>query len=411
MQVSSLGKRWIQRKTVNKEKREMKTSKTKSLELTSKEVSADNKNLYSLTTGTASSGLFFENQESDLSPSLAQSLIVQAEDSSTLLKKKEKSSKQNIKLSLGQVEGVDGNSELPSLLVEKFKRDPKKRTKLLFPSNTLWYNHKLSPLKQHSSSRSLCREHSDLMKLYAKKLLEMETKLYNNNLGEKNSSDLNWMSTVAASGTFHDKLAAKIVLMQESMIHNLDSLLSVILLTQKKKRESLKALDCLKSLWITDLLPENRKLKFFYEQNLYDAASSDAHLLLIYFEDQVKVAYSTYLQALEKHLSDSQYSIKNNLIQILLELLIERPEQEKVLLSLLVNKMGDPDRQLASKISHYLNRLLQRHPRMKLVIVNEVEQFLRRPNMTLQAQLGVPVLFLYALYSVAVVAGTTRCVF
>ncbi|KAJ3619187.1 hypothetical protein Zmor_008735 [Zophobas morio] len=205
-------------------------------------------------------------------------------------------------------------------------------------------------------------------------------------LGEKNSSDLNWMSTVAASGTFHDKLAAKIVLMQESMIHNLDSLLSVILLTQKKKRESLKALDCLKSLWITDLLPENRKLKFFYEQNLYDAASSDAHLLLIYFEDQVKVAYSTYLQALEKHLSDSQYSIKNNLIQILLELLIERPEQEKVLLSLLVNKMGDPDRQLASKISHYLNRLLQRHPRMKLVIVNEVEQFLRRPNMTLQAQ-------------------------
>jgi hypothetical protein len=37
-------------------------------------------------------------------------------------------------------------------------------------------------------------------------------------LGEKNSSDLNWMSTVAASGTFHDKLAAKIVLMQESMV-------------------------------------------------------------------------------------------------------------------------------------------------------------------------------------------------
>jgi hypothetical protein len=70
MQVSSLGKRWIQRKTVNKEKREMKTSKTKSLELTSKEVSADNKNLYSLTTGTATPGLFFENQESDLSPSL-----------------------------------------------------------------------------------------------------------------------------------------------------------------------------------------------------------------------------------------------------------------------------------------------------------------------------------------------------
>lgn len=59
----------------------------------------------------------------------------------------------------------------------------------------------------------------------------------------------------------------------------------------------------------------------------------------------------------------------------------KKPEQEQRLLSALVNKLGDPDRKLASKVGFLLSRLLTEHPMMKVVVVREVERFMFRPGL------------------------------
>lgn len=53
-------------------------------------------------------------------------------------------------------------------------------------------------------------------------------------------------------------------------------------------------------------------------------------------------------------------------------LLARKPEGEAKLLSALVNKLGDPDRKLASKAGYLMAQLLLEHPGMKPVVVREV---------------------------------------
>jgi hypothetical protein len=52
--------------------------------------------------------------------------------------------------------------------------------------------------------------------------------------------------------------------------------------------------------------------------------------------------------------------------------------QEQRLLNILVNKLGDPQRKVASKSGYLLSRLLVTHPAMKGVVVREVERFVFR---------------------------------
>jgi ribosome biogenesis protein MAK21 len=55
-------------------------------------------------------------------------------------------------------------------------------------------------------------------------------------------------------------------------------------------------------------------------------------------------------------------------------LLKDKPEQESNLLRLLVNKLGDRDRKIASRASYLLLQLQTSHPGMKAIIVRTIEQ-------------------------------------
>lgn len=68
------------------------------------------------------------------------------------------------------------------------------------------------------------------------------------------------------------------------------------------------------------------------------------------------------------------------------ELLLEKPEQERQILSILVNKLGDIQKVIGSKVSYLLTCLIERHPNMRLHVVKEVEQVLYRSNVGLKAQ-------------------------
>ena len=53
---------------------------------------------------------------------------------------------------------------------------------------------------------------------------------------------------------------------------------------------------------------------------------------------------------------------------------------------MLVNKLGDPEKKVASKACQFLIRLVQQHPNMKPVVVEEVERLIYRTNVAPKAQ-------------------------
>ncbi|OWK51098.1 CCAAT/enhancer-binding protein zeta [Lonchura striata] len=68
------------------------------------------------------------------------------------------------------------------------------------------------------------------------------------------------------------------------------------------------------------------------------------------------------------------------------KLLCNKSEQEKALLVLLVNKLGDPQNKIATKASYLLETLLHKHPNMNGVVCSEVERLLYRSNINVKTQ-------------------------
>lgn len=78
--------------------------------------------------------------------------------------------------------------------------------------------------------------------------------------------------------------------------------------------------------------------------------------------------------------------VKTKMMTYIYDLLKAKPEEEQNLLTLLVNKMGDQERKIASKTTHLLSQLLQEHPAMKVIVIKEVERLLFRANVAEKAK-------------------------
>lgn len=82
----------------------------------------------------------------------------------------------------------------------------------------------------------------------------------------------------------------------------------------------------------------------------------------------------------------NQDNSKNLAIVCTSKLLCYSPEKEQMLLSMLVNKLGDPSNVVASKALHHLTEVAYKHPAMCEVIAKETEKLLFRNNITEHAQ-------------------------
>lgn len=181
------------------------------------------------------------------------------------------------------------------------------------------------------------------------------------------------------------------VLLQDGAVANLPSLDGLLGMVGKKGGARAvvgSAMDALKELFTTVLLPD-RKLRFFEQQPLDKVeAGREGERRLLYWlvEDGIKKRYATYVDALEACSRDNLEYIKDRAVKALFELLSAKPEQEARLLAALVNKLGDPDRKLASKVGYLLTRLLAEHPGMSVPVVREVERFMFRPGLQERAR-------------------------
>uniref|UniRef100_A0A6N2K4S6 CCAAT-binding factor domain-containing protein n=1 Tax=Salix viminalis TaxID=40686 RepID=A0A6N2K4S6_SALVM len=139
---------------------------------------------------------------------------------------------------------------------------------------------------------------------------------------------------------------------------------------------------------LTSLLPD-RKLKTLLQRPLYNVPETkDGYSLLLfwYWEDCLKQRYERFVFALEEASRDMLPALKDKSLKIIYALLKSKSEQERRLLSALVNKLGDPQNKSASNADYHLSNLLSDHPNMKAVVIDEVDSFLFRPHMGLRSK-------------------------
>ncbi|XP_050506549.1 CCAAT/enhancer-binding protein zeta [Diabrotica virgifera virgifera] len=228
----------------------------------------------------------------------------------------------------------------------------------------------------------------------AKKCHDSEV-LHYNTKNSKTNSDFQWMKTVMSKGTLSDKIAAHTVMIQDNPVACLDTIRNLVgMVKVGKKKECTTVMETLTELFLSNLLIPNRKLKAFHQRPLSalnelssgNAVSRRKILSYWYFEDQLKEIYATFVVALNAVAHDTVDSNKDKAVTALYKLLVDNSEQEKNLLTYIINKLGDPSQKIASKVIYCLTQLLYKHVNMQLVVLNEIEKLLFRPNISTRAQ-------------------------
>ncbi|KAF6810931.1 CBF/Mak21 family protein [Colletotrichum sojae] len=243
------------------------------------------------------------------------------------------------------------------------------------------------------------------LKSHAVALLQADESAYSKSVLA--SSSRKFLSTIMSSGTLTDKVSALTLAVQESPLHNIKAFESLLSLASKRSRaQAIGALGALVDLLGPGLvLPSNRRLRSFQSQpGLLGALQKSAtktwspgqplpgrltegHLIQWAYEDWLKISYFKVVQLLEVWCNDEIEYSRTRSLDFVYGLLKDKPEQETNLLRLLVNKLGDKDRKIASRVSYLLLQLQNTHPGMKQVIIKSIEQeVLLRPGQTFRAK-------------------------
>ena len=215
--------------------------------------------------------------------------------------------------------------------------------------------------------------------------------------GARTSAESAWLRLVRTAGTAADKVAAALVTAQQDPVGNgkaIDALLDLAdgARTAGGKRGAGQALDALRDLFTGALMPD-RKLRRMEQQpiDVLLATYRPGHplrrqyLLGWGFEEALKGRHARLVACLGSLSKDPLEWLKNKAMSCAAALLASKPEGERDLLALLINKLGDPGRRAASGAAHHLGEVLAKHPAMKGVVVRDVAHFAFRPRIGLRA--------------------------
>ncbi|GLU14192.1 hypothetical protein SLE2022_307760 [Rubroshorea leprosula] len=222
----------------------------------------------------------------------------------------------------------------------------------------------------------------------AERLMWQYSKEYESSRGK--AGDMKMVMASQRSGTAADKVSAFSVVVADNPVANMRSLDGLLGMVTSKvgKRFAFTGFEALRELFISKLLPD-RKLKTLLQCPVDDLPETkDGYSLLLfwYWEDCLKQRYERFVVALEEASRDMLPALKDKALKTMYVLLKSKPEQERRLLSALVNKLGDPQNKGASNADFYMSKLLSEHPNMKAVVIDEVDTFLFRPHLGLRAK-------------------------
>ncbi|XP_059047911.1 CCAAT/enhancer-binding protein zeta [Achroia grisella] len=218
---------------------------------------------------------------------------------------------------------------------------------------------------------------------------------YETKSNRSGSSDYQWARTLLNKGAIGDRVAAATILIQDNPLYNMTALRNLVnSVKPAKKKDGIIIIDALSELLVSELLVPNVKLRTFEQHplgHLDEMTSGNKQakrniLKLWYYEDQLKELYGTYVEALNKFAHDSVEANKEKAVSAMSYLLMHHPEREKMLLTNIINKLGDPSQAVSSKVIYHLCQLLYNHPNMKAVVLAEIEKMLFRSNISPRAQ-------------------------
>ncbi|KAI9775464.1 MAG: hypothetical protein M1839_001081 [Geoglossum umbratile] len=302
---------------------------------------------------------------------------------------------------------ASSKTKLQSVLHPQDSRSGHNTVKLKFDPRPDWHAAELPGVPSHTGD--LPTPPKDVLERvhqHAKSLLESDNNLYSS-AHLSSSSSHRFLSTIMSSGTLSDKISALTLVIQESPVHTTKALESLLGLAKKRSRgQAVTALGAMKDLMAQGVvLPPDRKLKPFVKQpGLLGAFQQEqsfswkpgsplpkqlqeAHLVSWAYEDWLKGLYFEMLKVLEIWCNDEVEFARGRAVGYVWELLKEKPEQESNLLRLLVNKLGDPSRKIASKASFLLLQLHTTHPLMKPIIISSMEsEVIFRPGQSPHAK-------------------------
>ncbi|KAL2207385.1 CBF-domain-containing protein [Sarocladium strictum] len=264
---------------------------------------------------------------------------------------------------------------------------------MLFEPRADWHVAKLGKLpKPKTDQTGPFAKSIEALKQESKQLLEQDAAKYRSSIFA--SSSHKFLSTIMTTGTLSDKVSALTLAVQESPVHNIRAFDSLITLAAKKSRaQALGAIGALVDLLGPGtLLPSDRRLRTFQTQpgllgtlqmtqakgwtqgQPLPGKMTKPHLIAWAYEDWLKETYFKLIQLLEQWCSDELEFSRTKALDFVYALLKEKPEQESNLLRLLVNKLGDRDRKIASRSSYLLLQLQTSHPGMRPIIIRSIEQ-------------------------------------
>lgn len=270
-------------------------------------------------------------------------------------------------------------------------KSDKKRSNLLVnpPDDKKWYD-SLTASTTVASSSSFNLKELNMIQDIALKEFQKEEDIYLKRRRKTGQTDVDekWIRDVAQSGTLSDKIAALALIIQESPIHNLqafDTLLNYCS-NKKEQRSCQLAMDAVKDLLIHNILPDRKlnSFKFYCNSGRFHQGDMNVSILLTcWYEDQLISRIKKFIDNIEEiglKSTNIEY-FKKYCMEIVCDLLINKPEQEARLLNMLVNKLGDPMKGIVPKCIELLDKIMSIHSVMKGVIVREVRQFLHRPQL------------------------------
>lgn len=227
--------------------------------------------------------------------------------------------------------------------------------------------------------------------------------------GSVSEKDEKWVENTMRRGTLKDRVAAMSVVVNMDCMHKLYALDMLMDLAgcgvggsgndggggggqAPNSRVGQMASEALSDLFVNTLLPKDRKLISLDGRPLYlyegsnDKTLSPRVLLLWRYEEMIKQRYSSYLSRyLGRAMAGEDEPSKKSALTTASSLLLQVPEGEEILLTMIVNKIGDPTRKIASAAGHQLRLILDEHPAMVSVVAREVQQLAHRPHLSPRA--------------------------
>ncbi|XP_055914000.1 CCAAT/enhancer-binding protein zeta [Eupeodes corollae] len=213
---------------------------------------------------------------------------------------------------------------------------------------------------------------------------------------KKNPNDSKWLLTAIHKGTAKDRANAGALLVTSNPMGNMQALETLIGYTKMSNKSCTEVISILTDLIIEVLLPAHRKLLSIPMRAAdWKALKKDESLTkeqqrkifaYWYFENELKDQYFEFLKNLQQNLQTGQENNKTSSIVAATRLLSFSPEKEQMLLTMLINKLGDPIPKVASKALHHLSEVAYKHPNMCGVITAEAEKLLFRNNISERAQ-------------------------